>query len=117
MGGENSRKKGEKGVTPHSTIAAMTPSEMLYEAINDLLFPFVARRFVVRFNNLEVGTLGAAIDGCTDLNELRFSGTHSVRCHRRIAALLDYLPKLTVPLSPVGISHLRCLGAFCARTA
>jgi hypothetical protein len=68
----------------------MTPSEMLYEAINNLLFPFVSCRFVVRFNNLEVGTLGAAIDGCTDLNELRFFGTHSVCCHRRIAALLDY---------------------------
>jgi hypothetical protein len=58
----------------------MTPSEMLYEAINDLLFPFVARRFIVRFDNLELGTLGAAIDGWTDLDELRFFGTHSVRC-------------------------------------
>ena len=56
--------------------AAMTPSEMIYEAMNDLLLPFVACRFLVRFNNLEVGTLRAAVDGCTDLDELRFFRTH-----------------------------------------
>jgi hypothetical protein len=46
---------------------AMTPSEMIYEAMNDLLF---------RFNNLKVGTLRAAVDGCTDLDELRFFRPH-----------------------------------------
>jgi hypothetical protein len=59
-------------MTPHSVTAAMTPSEMIYEAMNDLLFPFVACDFRVRFNNLEVGTLRAAVDGCIDLDELRF---------------------------------------------
>jgi hypothetical protein len=77
-------------MTPHSTIPAMTPSEMLYEAMNDLLCPFVACGFLVRFDNLEVGTLRAAVDGCTDLDELRFFRTHSVNSQRRISALWDY---------------------------
>jgi hypothetical protein len=94
-------------MTRHSTIPTMTASEMLYEAINDLLFPFVACRFLARFNDLEVWTFGAAVDSCTDLDELRFFGTHSVHSYRRIAALLDCLSKLTVPLSLVGITHLR----------
>jgi hypothetical protein len=63
-------------MTPHSTIAAVTPSVMLCEAIHDLLFPFVACRFLAWFDNLQVGTLGAAADNCTDLNELRFLRTH-----------------------------------------
>jgi hypothetical protein len=39
----------------------MTPSEMLYEVTNDLLFPFLAYGLLVRLNNLEIGALGAAV--------------------------------------------------------
>ena len=75
-----------------SSFASMALPEMIYEAMHDLLFPFVACGFLVRFNDLEVGTLGAAVDGCTDLNELEFFSykADSVDSCRRISALWDY---------------------------
>jgi hypothetical protein len=53
-------------MTPHFVTAAMTPWEMIHEPINDLLFPCFASGLLVRFNNLEVGTLRAAVDRYAD---------------------------------------------------
>ena len=69
----------------------MALSEMIYEAMNDLLLPFVACRFLARFNYLEIGTRGAAVSGFADLDELGFfcHPAHSCPSQRRISTLSE----------------------------